>query len=372
LENENFLDEVDRLYQLIELGRQGLNIGMTTGINKLDEQISGIEKQTFYLIGGQTGSGKTTLCLYSFIYMPLKERLGDLSFRILYFSLEMSAPMLLAKLLSMYIYDEYGVIVTYKEILSRKQIISDEKHQLVIEGKKWLKKVKQHLAIYDKKLTSVGLDNILMKYSLLHGEYEESANGNTRVYKSKLENELVQIVLDHAWLISTLPGQDKKSAVDQCAQVCINYRNRCGYSPIFLQQLGRQSSSVDRRKQGTQLPELQDFKGTGDIAEAAEVVLALFNPFGEKMATWEGYSIKTLRDAFRAIVILKQRFGEVNVAIPTSFFGNVGMFKDIPTSEEIRINGNDYEPFLTIDYNSSIKTKDTLSVKKDENLLFTL
>ena len=110
------MTNVDLLYSRIEKGRQGKNIGMKTGIPKMDEYTGGIQP-IYTLIFGVSGSGKSALALYSYIYRPLKDY-PDKNIKLCYFSLELSAELLLAKLLSLYIFEEYNIIVPYTKLMS--------------------------------------------------------------------------------------------------------------------------------------------------------------------------------------------------------------------------------------------------------------
>lgn len=354
------IDHIKSFFNLVNRGRQGLNVGITTGLPKLDRLVSGIQRSTFYLIAGGTGSGKTTLCLYSFIYEPLKIKLGDPSFRIIYYSLEMTAEMLYAKLLSMYIYFNYGVAVTYSEIFSRDEIIDDYKYSLILASEDWLEKVKEHLIIYDKTLTPKGLYASLKTYAEQHGYFEDSGDGYSTKYIANDPNETVLVIIDHLFLMRPVNGQNKKEMADEAVEYLIQFRNKCGYSPIPLQQLNRLGSGMDRRKEGMQLPELQDLKGTGGAAEAAEVVIALFNPLREKINNWEGYDIRKLRDKIRGLCILKNRYGEVDKVLPVNFFGNVNIFRELPKPDELSDNG--YGPYVDLFY-----TADTQEDKYEED-----
>ncbi len=333
------------LYELIDRGRKGLNIGTSTGLPKLDKVITGIQKQTFYLISGDTGSGKTTFCLYSYIYAPLKEFLGTDKFKVVYYSLEMTAEMLLAKLMSMYIYDTYGVVISYSSIFSREEILSDAYFEYVEASREWIEKVLKHLVIYDKSLSSKGLYAHLSSYAEANGTFVENPNGISTTYVPKIADQLVLVVIDHVWLMRPVTGQTKKDMVDEAAEFLVTFRNKCGYSPVAIQQLNRTGLGMDRRKEGMQLPELQDLKGTGGVAEAAEIVIALFNPARQKMNNWEGYDIKKLKDRIRGICILKNRFGEVDKVIPTNFFGEINIFRELPKPEEMADNG--YGPYCS-------------------------
>lgn len=108
---------VDTLFASIDAGREGKNVGMSTGLSKPDEWFGGIQKSTYYLIFGQSGAGKSALTLYSFIYRPIKDN-PDGKFTITYFSLELSASFLIAKLLCLYLWEEYSLVVSYKDLMS--------------------------------------------------------------------------------------------------------------------------------------------------------------------------------------------------------------------------------------------------------------
>ena len=74
---------------------------------------------------------KTTFSLYSFVYQPLVQMLGNPKLKIIFFALEMSSEVLMAKLLSLHVLDTYGVKLEYKEILSLGTKLSDEKYALI-------------------------------------------------------------------------------------------------------------------------------------------------------------------------------------------------------------------------------------------------
>ncbi len=51
------MTNVDLLYELIERGREGKNIGLNTGIKKIDKFTGGIQRGNYTLIFGLSGSG---------------------------------------------------------------------------------------------------------------------------------------------------------------------------------------------------------------------------------------------------------------------------------------------------------------------------
>ena len=53
------MNSVDILYKLIDNGRQGKNIGLSTGIPKMDKLVGGMQRGLYTLIFGSSGSGKS-------------------------------------------------------------------------------------------------------------------------------------------------------------------------------------------------------------------------------------------------------------------------------------------------------------------------
>ena len=327
------MDFIDSLYERIDAGMLGKNIGIPTGLSKLDDVIGGIQKATYSLVFAGTSVGKTSFVLYSHIYKPLMDRLGDLNFRIVYYSLEMTAEILLAKLLSLYIWETYGEDISFTQILSRRVIMSEHHYAIVKDARTWLVEVMKHLTIYDKTLTSGGLYANLKNYAKAHGTFEEGEN--TTKYIPHRPDETVVVILDHIFLVKPSTGQTEKQAVDMASAFLIVFRNKCQYSPVVLQQLNRNSANMDRRKAEMQEPELGDLKGSGNTSEDCDLAIALYAPFRVKVNSHVGYKIDHLRDAYRAAIILKNRYGEVDKMICMNFFGKVGLFRELPPADEI-------------------------------------
>ena len=106
----------------------------------------------------------------------------------------------------------------------------------------------------------------------------------------------------------------------------------------MLMQQNRDSASTDRRKMDLSEPGLTDLKESGTPSEDADVVLQLYYPFREKLATYRGYKIlgdDGLKHNHRSIIISKNRYGVANQVINMSFYGSVGWFNELPPAEEI-------------------------------------
>lgn len=331
--------------QQIKKGRLGENWGLPMGLPKLEGVMGGVTQKTYSLVFGSTGSGKTSFALYAYIYKPIMENINNENFKIIYYSLELSAETLLVKLLTIYLWEKFGVELSYKEVLSMKrgEVLSDEHYELVVESIKWLERIEEIITIYDRSLTADRMYAHLLNELGKYGEFEETET--RKLYHPNNKNQIILVVIDHIALIRKDKGRSKKEEIDLASNYLVTLRNRCLISPLIIMQMNRGASSMDRRNANFQEPQLDDIKDSGGPSEDAEVVLAVFHPHREKLVSYKGYKIKNvMENSFRAIVVLKNRFGDTDVSVGMGFYGKSGIWKELPKAEKI----NDYEPYMTL------------------------
>ena len=352
---------VDRLLKNIEAGKLGKNIGIATGLSTIDSIIYGIQKKCLYTIGADTSGGKTSFAIDIFVYNLIKNSRG-IPLSILYYSFEMSADTLFAKLLSRHIWEVYKEVVTYEDILSLTKPISQHHFDLVEKTTPWLREISKILTIYDKALTPGGIYATCKEWLKLFGEFRQVGEHREEYYDNNPDMYRVGI-LDHVALTAG-PGT-KKEKIDLVAEYFIYFRNKCDMSGIFIQQMNRNAKSMDRKTNGYELYQLDDFKDTSGTIDASEVVIALYYPYREKIARCEGYPIQNvLRKRFRLCQVLKNRYGLADVNKGLLFYGELGMFAELPKPEEI----GDYSPYLELNYKKiEINYEDK---KENENILF--
>lgn len=357
------MNGVDSLYENIQKGKDGKNIGVSTGIPKLDSIIYGIQQKYLYVIGADSGSGKTALAVYSFVYELLKNA-GGRKINLLYYSFELSADVLFAKLLSLYIYDTHKKIVTYEDILSLTKPISEEHLELVNSCRDWVVDVSKKLTIYDKPLSPQAIYGVTKEWLRRFGEFTE-INEHKEEYSQNDPDEYKVAILDHCGLLAG--SESKKQKIDTVCDYFIYFRNKCNMTGVFVQQINRNSKSVERKKGGYELLDTNDLSDTSGTAQAAEVVIMLYYPHREKIAKCEGYNIQNgLRNRGRIIQVCKNRYGRSDISIGSSFYGEIGKFIDLPLPSEI----TDYEPYITLEEDFTppkIETKQDNESKEDKD-----
>lgn len=186
---------VVKLLANVELGRAGKNIGISTGLPVIDTVIYGIQRKFLYVVGADTSGGKTSFVNDAYVYNLLKNAQGK-KINILYYSFEMEASILFAKLLSRYIYDTYAEIITYEEILSLKTSLTDEHYRIIQESLPWLKELETHLFIYDKALPPKGIYATCKQWLEKFGVFEK-IDDHREQYVLDDPEHFLEVIVDH-------------------------------------------------------------------------------------------------------------------------------------------------------------------------------
>lgn len=253
-------------YQSVDEGRKGHNIGLSTGSSKLDLYTDGFLPGTSYLIGGASGSGKSTNALWTFIYQPLIHYLeGECTERNPYwklFSLEMTQTQVYAKLISMYVFDNFGVTLRFKDIFSRGKDckLSDENYNILQQCDKFLDILDERIDFYEGTLTEAIYLSEVESFLKKFGTFKDNS------YIPNNSQQVVGVMIDHMTLVKASGGRSKKDEIDAISRDSVLLRNKTKImSPIHIAQFNRNSNNQERMKQGLQDPSMEDFKDSGSL-----------------------------------------------------------------------------------------------------------
>ena len=344
----------------IQLGIEGKNQGFTTGLDKLDRLTGGVVHSRYLVVTSNPGGGKTALYLYSYVYIPLKTHLRDGKYRGYFFSMDMSAEQVVARMLSMYIFDTFKVELSPNQIYSSEKgyILSGKYYDYVMKALDWYEEVEKVWTIYDKNVSAGGLYKRILEDLEKYGHFEESEN--RKVYIQNDPEMIYVIGLDHISLLYQTNGHSIKEEIDLASNYLKTIRN---YGPfiVVLQQTNRTQGSMDRRQQGMSNFVLGDLKDSANPSQDCDIVLAAYNPNKDRLNTYRGYDIKKLGGHFRSITTLKHRLGEVDQEFATNFFGKCNIFAPMPLPSEIY----DYDKYITPDY--LLKDEDNVEKEVDNS-----
>ena len=343
----------DQILEDIDKGIKGLNIGLPTGVPKLDSVIYGIQKSTYYAIGGDTSAGKSSLANQIGLFEPYEYSLENpdkVQVEYIYFSFEMQARKQFLRGLSRHIYKKEKRVYSNEYLLSRKGTLPPEARKKVTEYLPYFDKLEDHIAFYEVSLTPKSVEKIIRFQLSKYGDFLiDEEDSEYYVLKKEFKNLHLIVIYDHASLTQSEVANDGKIKMDKVSKILIKYRNMCEISPIILQQFNRGLRSMERKKYDSQEPTLDDFSGSADIGQDADVVIAIAYPITYGVETYRGYLISPqlggFGNRFRMLHILKSRDGEPNVNVAICFFGEVGMWINLPKADEF-VSAQDYTQYL--------------------------
>lgn len=367
---------VDEIFKQIDAGRAGENHGYSMGLPKLEGIIDGVTKETYTLILSNSGAGKSSFALYAYVYKPLMEHLDDDNYKVLFFALEMSEWSLYIKLLSIYIFEKYGIQLSFKEILSKKKeyILSDEHYEIVKECRPWIEKISKKLEVYDKHVNANTVYAILRKRLESMGRFQET--DTQLLYLPNNPNLIYTVVIDHIGLISVPVGSTLKQEIDKLSAYLVTLREKCRISPVVVQQANREQGNIERFKQGKSAFTINDAKDSGNTVQDCNIMIALYNPHRDGLKTYKNYDIKQLKSSFRSIMCLKNRFGDCDVEVGVNFFGGINLFHELPAHDEIydyaRYTNPNYLLEDSAELDKPIELDNTSNIDNDSNFNFML
>ena len=348
----------DELFKSIDNGREGLNKGLSTGLDKLDSLTYGIIRENITLVGASSGCGKSSITSYIAVYKAYCELLkseGKIDIHWLIFSFEMSKVALFLRLLSMHLYDEYGLVVPHDVLLSLKSRMPDEIYEKVVESKEWIDGLAKRCIVIDKPVTAKRMYGLCKSFAEKHGKFVPVDKGTFKGeeweafdYVPDNKEQYLIVLVDHVKLFDTQTGHTSKQEIDEACKYLIYFRDKCKFSIYIVQQLNRGHMDMSRRTESGgvyQDVQLNDFSDTGDTVNASNTVLGMFFPAREKCSKWKGYLIDPMRGGLgsrgRSITLLKNRDGNSDKSIGLAFYGECHTWKELPKAEEI----TDYEQY---------------------------
>jgi replicative DNA helicase len=355
MESNNYLSNI---YQGIENGMMGLNVGLPMGFDRFSEHVSNIQKGRYDLIAGATGSGKTALVDSAYLCNPYDyikanpDCINDID--IVYYSLEIDPEQKIAKLIANKLWRDHGIATSVSEIFSKgTHKLGNEAYRKALEVREYFEEMGAKV-----KYRSSCSPNYLYMDMLKHAEErgtihrdeptEPGKRGNIIGYTPNDPSVITLIIMDHIGLI-TPNAQDQgnlKKAIDRTSKILIMFRNIFKYSPVVVSQFNRAIESHDRMK-GSNEPKLSDLKDSGGPSEDANTVIGLYYPFRYGKEEHIGYNIQALTRYYRSLHLLKNRDGSDNLVLGLLFMGQNGFFRELPKPEEIMAGGVSYEQILS-------------------------
>ena len=345
----------DNLEGYINDGIEGKNQSIPIGLEKLG-RYANIRKKILTLMFSTTGAGKSALidtmmlnACDDYMNAPSKDKLKP-DFQL--FSMERSKEMRIAKWVSFIIFKNYGEIIELPKMLGWwKEKITKEEKALISAQKEYIDcLLNDYITIHEGAKTPNQIYKIMKDHFEEKGKYEvvkrlDKKTGKEREFKIYLptnNNLVISPIFDHGNLTKTTQElQSKKAAIDKLVEYTQGFRDLEGAAPFWVAQVNRSISGVSRLKDGEHELVLEDVKESGDIGDACDIAISLFDPVKYSQSSKTGYTPTDFVDKsngnnyFRSCQILKSSYGADALRIPLAFNGFCGQFKELPRRDKI-------------------------------------
>jgi replicative DNA helicase len=332
----------DRLKEEIERGEQGLNTGIPfEGFTSLSDHIQNIQQRRYDLIFAPTSIGKSAFLDSTYVYGAISFLQNNPGYihdlEIIYYSLEIPPEDQIAKHIVSLLWKEHGILSTTNEIKSKGRLqIRPEIKQLVLGYEQRMDEIQKKYIHFKTALSPKSLFRDLVTYAERRGVFQRDSEGNILSYTPNNPGLITLVIIDHIGHINYKDFNSKKEAIDMASKHLVFFRNMCNFSPVVVSQINRDKNQKHRQAEEGWMPELQDIKDTGNLAEDANTVMGLESPFYVGVDNCLGYDIIKLKDRYRLLKILKNRDGKRNLLVSFLFIGEYGGYYQLPPINELQ------------------------------------
>ena len=297
-------------------------VGVTTGLRDLDNKLGGLHPSDLLILAGRPAMGKTALatniaynaaCAYEERVDENGRTITD-GGHVLFFSLEMSAEQLAARILS----QEARIS---SDAIRRGDITSEDFNRLVVASQKL-----HRLPLYIDDSPGLSISGL-----------------RTRARRLKRQKKLHMIVVDYLQLLQGSPGRRAENRVQEISEITRGLKTLAKELEVPVLALSQLSRQVEQRED--KRPQLADLRESGSIEQDADVVMFIFReeyylekgePIQGLDEAQEKFSNRSEQWAERlehvrntaSVIIAKQRHGPVGT-IDLYFDGKHTRFDDL-------------------------------------------
>lgn len=386
----------NEFFELFSEGLKGNNKGLQIGLPNTEKFLNGLHRGRYYTLFSEGGTGKSSFVWNIFVISLLdnmfkhnktidsdttlteeEKKAKRITIKVRLYSLEVMSADVIAKMICLKIYKDFGLIVSSDYILNRVENfrLSGTMQLLVQSYKLYFNKLEEqgYLKIIDNPRKPSEIKAEISKYATDNGTFYTDNEGNKR-YRPNNPNEYFIIITDTVGnlMVEAVDGKTSiKGTIDAHSANCRDlYRNLLNYIPINISHSNRSMSDVTRTKLGEVFPKLSDIKETNMLEQDSSVVLTLFNPMNhiatcKALEKFMNYDITKLKESFRCLGILKNRHGGTNKRVGLLYIGECGYFEELPKSADM--TNLDYGRVIGFREAMYMKEPEILSIIKSKN-----
>lgn len=331
---------------------------------KLSQSVPGIVPGMITMITAGSGVGKTQVTKALAVRQPLEyAKKHNIKIKIFYFALEESRQEFIDTMICNYVSSK-GMKLDLLTLQGfRTKALSDYEMELIEKYINDIEDLLESVEIIDSVYNATGIYKYCRDYADKNGKHifedrqfiKKKSDGTTfteivKVYSHYEPNDphaITIAIVDHLSLL--VPEIDPKSktmmsqhqtmakwSTDYALKQITKHWNWAVVNVIQQEQSGEKeqfTTKGDSIVKKTE-PALSNFANNKEIQRDAKVVIGVYSPDRYGFEDYHDYDIKRFRDTFRAIKILKNRFGPPNKYVHFLFDGASNSFQELPLPNE--------------------------------------
>lgn len=348
LKPNRFLEEVKR-------GMTGQNIGLENGLTTINRYTYGTHQARYYLLGADSSVGKTTIADFMFVLKAWEsaKKLGR-PLKIFYCSFEVGRVDKIARWVSYYIFAKFGIRLPSDYIIGRitGKLVTGEHLKLILQAYEDITEIMKDIVFVDHVIhPTMIFEDLITEHFEPNGvvtraplSEEDQAKGRKKGYvigyKPNDPNMMTILVIDHLALTGSEQKLDTKGVMDRMSKYCIVLRNMFHCTLCMIQQFSTDLMSFYRSQKTSPqaiAPQRVDFGDSKATFRDADVVFGLINPISYDFKEFMDYPLidtegtgEVLGHCFRAMYLMKNRYGPSGRAVPLFLDGVTGTIYDLP------------------------------------------
>lgn len=350
----------ERVINLIEERR---NIILSGKINcipspfkRFRDDFVGIEKGRYYLLSAHQKCGKTQFTSFTFLYNPLNYAYNNpdkIRLKIFYYPLEETKEEILLRYMShlLFTMSDFKIRISPTDLKSTNEDkpLSEEVLNL-LKSEEYDKRIKffEECVHFREASNPTGMWKDMLQYAeqsgVVHYKDVEIVDRETGEIKTKKifdyyepddPFEYVLILWDHAGLTGLERGLDLRQSINKLSEYFVLLRNKYNFSPVLVYQQSTETQSLEAFKSNKIKPTVAGLSDSKYPARDCSIMLGLTNPYAFEVPNYYGYDITKLKDNFRLLEVIVNRFGQSNGSIGLFFDGATNYFTELPQPNDV-------------------------------------
>lgn len=294
---------------------------------------------------------KTQFTSYTFIYNPLQyayENPDKVRLKIFYYPLEETKEEILLRYMShlLFVLSDFKIRISPTDLKSTNENKPLPEEVLdILKSKEYQDRLEffENCVQFREASNPTGMWKDMLNYAETTGtvhykniEYVDKDTGEVRskkafdYYEPDDPYEYVLIVWDHAGLTGLERGLDLRQSINKLSEYFVLLRNKYNFSPVLVYQQSTETQSLDAFKSSKVKPTVAGLSDSKYPARDCSIMLGLTNPYAFEIPSYYGYDITKLKDNFRLLEVIVNRFGQSNGSIGLFFDGATNYFAELP------------------------------------------